>query len=242
MGATFPEDTGCWILKKKPNRLFFSPQTWSRVPRVVPIHCMSWRAQNHSTGCKKFSSYAWEHAFKKLFWKISAEVTCPRSYITHWWQHRDWTILLQCCFIHPALLHPKTAAAPFHSLLDPLRDISVLCSVNHNIPMVFCSLSVTVQFYYRSLNFQPSLQSAYSCQPFPCSTPTSLFSLVGVLHTWNAGTILILWGKSSRISLRPICWSLSFLNADGWKPEPSAGYLQSHLKQSFKNTNSQLPF
>lgn len=56
------------------------------------------------------------------------------------------------------LLHPKTAAAaglllpcaPYRSLL---RDTSVLCSVNHNIPIVFYSLSITVQFYYRSLNY-----------------------------------------------------------------------------------------
>lgn len=172
-------------------------------------------------------------------------MTYSRSYITCQWQYHNWTILLQHCFIHTALLHPKTAAAPGPLLpsspyLILLRDTSVLCSVNHNIPVVFYSLSVMGQFYYRSLNYPAwttiylFLSAVLAFDPHLTFQPCQCFKAFRHLKCRDNSDS---WGKSSRISPRPACWS-PFSKCRWLEIRSLHWSLQSHLNQSLKNTNS----
>lgn len=140
------------------------------------------------------------------------------------------------CFIHTEL-HPKPAAAPgpllpstpYRSLL---RDTSVLCSVNRNVPIVFYSLSVTRQFYYRSLNYPTRsticlfLPVILAFDPHLTFQPCQCFKSSRYLKCRdNSDSLGEIQQNFTEASLLV---SLSFLNADGWKSETSTG-LCSHI-------------
>lgn len=118
---------GQGLLNSFKNPDFSSCQTWIQAPWVVPIRCVSWRLR--ARALKGFSSSAWGHMhLKSSSAQLPAWVTCSRSYTTCQWQHHDWTILLQRCFIHTVLLHPKTVLCCLPPLISSSLETHLSCA------------------------------------------------------------------------------------------------------------------
>lgn len=138
---------------------FFKKSRFSLMPNLDPSSLGSshplceLEAQSQSTEGVQLQCME-THAFKKLFCTAPSlsdllKVIYNMSVTAPWLNYLATALL----YSHSAAASQNSPLLPSTPYLILLRDTSVLCSVNHNIPVVFYSLSVTGQFYYRSLNY-----------------------------------------------------------------------------------------